>query len=223
MNRRAKTSLYLVASGLLMCSLSTPALACGESDVYLGSVCFSVTEFCPNGYLDANGQALSINNYPALYALLGTTYGGSGTMFNLPDLRGRVPVGQGTGPGLSTAVQGQQRGAESVMLSVMNLPPHTHTAIFTPGSSSAFSLNATASPATSPTPTTANNQLGASTAPPVKIYAPAGGTQVPLAGVGAVAVTVQPAGTGTLPVPVITPQSVLRACIAVQGLYPTQS
>lgn len=223
MNRRAKSSLCLVASGLLMFSLSSRALACGGEEPYLGSVCFSVTNYCPEGYLNANGQALSINDYQGLYALLGTTYGGTTTTFNLPDLRGRVPVGQGTGPGLTPAVQGQPRGVESVTLSESNLPSHSHAPTFTPGSSSALSLNATTTLATSPTPTSTANQLGNATGPSVKIYAPGGGTQVPLAGVGGSVVTVQPAGTGSAVVPVMTPQSVLRACVAVQGVYPTQS
>jgi microcystin-dependent protein len=197
-------------------------LACGGEEPYLGSVCFSVTNYCPEGYLEANGQQLAINDYQALYTLLGTTYGGTTTTFNLPDLRGRVPVGQGTGPGLMPVVQGQKRGVESVMLSESNLPPHSHTPTFTPGSSSALSLNATTTTATSATPTTTANQLGSSTGPSVKIYAPGGGTQVPLAGVGGAVVTVQPAGSGSAAVPVMTPQSVLRACVVVRGIYPPQ-
>ncbi len=222
MNRRTKCSLCLVASGLLMFSLSSRVLACGGDEPYLGSVCFSVTNYCPEGYLEANGQQLAINDYQALYTLLGTTYGGTTTTFNLPDLRGRVPVGQGTGPGLMPVVQGQKRGVESVMLSESNLPPHSHTPTFTPGSSSALSLNATTTTATSATPTTTANQLGSSTGPSVKIYAPGGGTQAPLAGVGGAVVTVQPAGTGSAAVPVMTPQSVLRACVVVRGIYPPQ-
>lgn len=222
MNRRTKCSLCLVASGLLMFSLSSRVLACGGDEPYLGSVCFSVTNYCPEGYLEANGQQLAINDYQALYTLLGTTYGGTTTTFNLPDLRGRVPVGQGTGSGLMPLVQGQKRGVESVMLSESNLPPHSHTPTFTPGSSSALSLNATTTTATSATPTTTANQLGSSTGPSVKIYAPGGGTQVPLAGVGGAVVTVQPAGTGSAAVPVMTPQSVLRACVVVRGVYPPQ-
>lgn len=223
MNRRAKSSLCLVASGLLMFSLSSRALACGGDTPYIGSVCFSVTNFCPSGYLEANGQPVPISSYEALYTLLGVTYGGSGSTFNLPDLRGRVPVGQGTGTGLTPAVQGQPRGVESVLLNVLNLPAHSHVATFNPGSGSSFSLNATTVSATSPTPTATLNQLGSSTGPVVRIYAPAGGTQVPLAGVGGAPVTVQPAGLGNQAVPVITPQSVLRACVAVEGVYPTQS
>lgn len=222
MNRRIKCSLCLVASGLLMFSLSSRVLACGGDESYIGSVCFSVTNYCPEGYLEANGQQLAINDYQALYTLLGTTYGGTTTTFNLPDLRGRVPVGQGTGPGLMPLVQGQKRGVESVMLSVSNLPPHSHTPTFNPGSSSALSLNATTTTATSATPTTTANQLASSTGPSVKIYAPGGGTQVPLAGVGGAVVTVQPAGTGSAAVPVMTPQSVLRACVVVRGVYPPQ-
>ncbi|MDT3409757.1 phage tail protein [Kosakonia cowanii] len=223
MNRRTKCSLCLVASGLLIFSLSSRVLACGGEEPYLGSVCFSVTNYCPEGYLEANGQQLAINDYQALYTLLGTTYGGTTTAFNLPDLRGRVPVGQGIGPGLTPAVQGKSSGAESAKLVESNLPPHNHAATFTAGSSSTLSLNATTTTATSAIPTSTANQLGSSTGPSVKIYAPGGGTQVPLAGIGGAVVTVQPAGAGsTAAVPVITPQSVLRACIVVRGIYPPQ-
>nr|WP_318381472.1 tail fiber protein [uncultured Enterobacter sp.] len=223
MNRRAKSSLCLVASGLLVFSFSSHALACGDGDPYIGSVCFNVAPYCPDLYLEAAGQSVNISDYQALYALIGTTYGGTTTTFMLPDLRGRAPVGQGTGPGLTAAVQGQPRGAESVTLNASNLPPHAHAGTFTPGSGSALSFNATSNAATSATPTAAANQLSTSAGPAVKMYAPSGGTQVPLAGVGGAAITVQPAGSGSAAVPVVSPQSVLKACIAVNGVFPTQS
>ncbi len=84
--------------------------------------------FAPVGWALCNGQILNISGNEALYALVGTTYGGNGvTTFGLPDLRGRVPIHMGTLSGGGTYVQGQIGGAESVTLIQSQLPAHTHT------------------------------------------------------------------------------------------------
>lgn len=84
--------------------------------------------FAPRGWALCDGQLLSINSYSALFSLLGTTYGGDGrSTFGLPDLRGRVPVHPGTGPGLSPYTLGQSGGVESVTLTENQLPSHRHT------------------------------------------------------------------------------------------------
>jgi len=83
--------------------------------------------FAPQGWALCNGQLLPINQNQALFSLLGTTYGGDGkTTFALPDLRSRVPVGQGQGPGLSSYTEGQAGGAETVTLAAAQMPGHTH-------------------------------------------------------------------------------------------------
>ena len=99
------------------------------SEPYIGSVCFTAASYCPEGYLPADGRLLNISQYQALFALLGTTYGGDGkTTFALPDLRGRVPVGTGMGTGLSQNVTpGQKRGNESVLLTTAQTPLASHT------------------------------------------------------------------------------------------------
>jgi microcystin-dependent protein len=85
------------------------------------------SNFAPQGYLFCSGQLLAISSNTAVFSLLGTTYGGNGqTNFALPDLRGRAPIGQGQGPGLSNYVLGQAGGVESVSISISNLPAHTH-------------------------------------------------------------------------------------------------
>ena len=98
------------------------------SEPYIGSICFTAASYCPAGYLPADGRLLNISQYSALYALLGTTYGGNGTTtFALPDLRGRVPVGAGLGAGLGQNVtQGQKRGSESVFLTTAQTPLASH-------------------------------------------------------------------------------------------------
>jgi microcystin-dependent protein len=90
--------------------------------------------FAPKGWAMCNGQLLPINQNQALFSLLGTTYGGDGRVnFALPDLRGRVPMSFGQGPGLSNRLQGTQgqdiseRGTENVTLTTAQLAPHTHS------------------------------------------------------------------------------------------------
>lgn len=94
---------------------------------YLGDIKLTAINFLQEDWMDCDGQLLAINDYPALYALLGTNYGGNGTTnFALPDLRGRVPVHIGHGTGLSNYTQGAKGGAESTILSESQLPAHTH-------------------------------------------------------------------------------------------------
>ncbi len=83
--------------------------------------------FPPRGWAFCEGQLLSINQYQALFALLGTTYGGDGrTTFGLPDLRGRVTFSPGAGPGLTSHSWGQKGGVETVTLSEAQMPSHNH-------------------------------------------------------------------------------------------------
>lgn len=85
--------------------------------------------FAPRGWSICNGSLIPIQQNAALFSLLGTYYGGNGTTnFALPDLRGRFPMSQGQGPGLSLRVIGQQVGLENVTLTIPNLPLHTHGA-----------------------------------------------------------------------------------------------
>lgn len=83
--------------------------------------------FPPKNWAFCQNQILAIASNTALFSLLGTNYGGNGqTTFALPDLRGRVPVGAGQGPGLSPYVLGQMAGTETFTISNANFPPHTH-------------------------------------------------------------------------------------------------
>lgn len=96
-------------------------------DPFIGQLMCVGFNFAPRGWALCDGSLLSINQNTALFALLGTTYGGNGTTtFALPDLRGRAPIGQGQGPGLSQIVQGEMSGQEQVTLSVGQMPPHNH-------------------------------------------------------------------------------------------------
>lgn len=96
-------------------------------DPFIGEISIFAGNFPPRGWAFCQGQILSISQNTALFSLLGTTYGGNGTTtFALPDLRGRVMVGPGQGPGLQSYFQGQVGGQESVALNITQMPMHNH-------------------------------------------------------------------------------------------------
>jgi microcystin-dependent protein len=97
------------------------------SDPFIGELRLLPYNFAPRGWAFCSGQLLSISQNTALFSLLGTTYGGNGqTTFGLPDLRGRVPLSSGQGPGLSTYTLGEAAGTESVTLTAQQMPGHNH-------------------------------------------------------------------------------------------------
>jgi microcystin-dependent protein len=99
-----------------------------RSDPFLGEIKAVPFNYAPQGWAFCEGQLLSINQNQALFALLGTTYGGNGqTHFALPDLRGRTTIGAGQGPGLPDYALGQVVGSASRVLTLRNLPIHEHT------------------------------------------------------------------------------------------------
>jgi len=96
---------------------------------FLGEIMMVGFNFAPSGWALCDGQLLSISQHSALFALLGTAYGGDGrTTFGLPDLRGRVPIHAGSGPGLTRRLMGQKAGVENVALTPGQIPSHTHQA-----------------------------------------------------------------------------------------------
>lgn len=97
-------------------------------DPFIGEIRMVGFNFAPQGWALCQGQLLPISQYTALFSLLGTFYGGNGTTnFALPDLQGRVPINAGNGIGLPPYVIGQKAGAESVSLTMNNLPQHAHS------------------------------------------------------------------------------------------------
>ncbi len=96
-------------------------------DPFIGEIRMFGGTFAPSGWAECNGQLLPIASYTALFSIIGTTYGGDGqTTFALPDLRGRVPLGEGQGPGLTNRPLGQSLGSETNLLAIANLPAHSH-------------------------------------------------------------------------------------------------
>lgn len=172
---------------------------------YVGEIRMFGFPRIPNGWHACDGTLLAIAEYDVLYNLIGTTYGGDGqTTFGLPDLRGRVPLHQGTGIGLTNRPLGQLGGAEDVTLTVQQMPAHTHPWLATQGTASA------ATPGNSvilASPATDTQYLSAIT----------GYTAYPLA-----ANTVSSAG-GSQPHMNIMPTLTVNFCISLFGIYPSQS
>ena len=97
------------------------------SEPFVGEIRMFAGNFAPRGWAFCDGQLLAVSQNDALFSLLGTIYGGDGrTTFGLPDMRGRVPVHAGTGPGLSPRRLGAMIGTESVTLISNQLPAHSH-------------------------------------------------------------------------------------------------
>jgi microcystin-dependent protein len=99
------------------------------ADPFLGEIRMFAGNFPPRGWAFCDGQILEIDHYPALFGVLGNTYGGNGTTtFALPNLRGRIPVHMHQGIGLTDREIGQRLGSERVALTYQQMPPHRHEA-----------------------------------------------------------------------------------------------
>jgi microcystin-dependent protein len=180
------------------------------SQPYLSQIQMWALNWAPRGWMACNGQLLPIAQYNALFALLGTNFGGDGrTNFGLPNFQGRVPMGFGQGAGLSNRPFTQAAGAELVTLGVANLPAHNHAPV----------VQASTGPGTSPTPS-AGAYLGGLpmiSGQPIKGYTTTAGTTVNLGGVSESNV-----GSGA-PVGIVQPYLAIGFTIAVEGLFPTRS
>jgi microcystin-dependent protein len=169
------------------------------SEPFLGQIYLVPYNFAPRGFAFCAGQILPIAQNTALFSLLGTTYGGNGqTTFALPDLRGRVPVGTGQGPGLSNIDLGQVGGSETATLTQNQLPAHNHLA------------SATQATGTSTRPSSQFPAAGQA------IYgAPSDGTTLNPA-------FIQNAG-GSQPFSIRSPYLGLNYVIALQGIFPSRN
>ena len=99
------------------------------SEAFIGEIRMFAGNFAPRNWAFCDGQLLAISGNDALFSLLGTVYGGDGrTTFALPDLRGRIPIHKGLGPGLSSRAIGSKAGNETANTSTNTLPVHSHTA-----------------------------------------------------------------------------------------------
>jgi microcystin-dependent protein len=168
---------------------------------FVGEIQMFGGNFAPVGWALCNGQLLSIASNTALFSLLGTTYGGNGTTtFGLPDLRGRVPISFGQGPGLSLRDLGESGGVEAVTLLTTEMPVHTH------------SLGASPSNGTT---SAAAGRVDARSPAAIPQYAAASDSNLGAAAVGS-------AG-GSQPHNNLQPYLAVTFIIATQGIYPARS
>jgi microcystin-dependent protein len=173
-------------------------------DEYLAEIRLFAGTFEPYGWMYCDGRALPIAEYDALFSLLGTTYGGDGVnTFCLPDLRGRVPVGAGAGPGLTPRLLAETGGSEQQQLTVEQIPAHAHAIL-------------------------ASNAAGDSASPINGVYAASdGGTDAPVYGTAAPDSTLAPdaffqAGARQ-PHSNMQPALGVNYIICVYGIYPDRN
>ena len=99
-----------------------------STEPFIGEIKALGFYFAPLSYMTCSGQLLSIAQYTPLFSLLGTNFGGDGQVtFALPDLRGRVPIGQGQGPGFPNYTIGESAGSPTATMTSLNMPLHLHT------------------------------------------------------------------------------------------------
>lgn len=181
------------------------------SQPFVGQIIMFGGNFAPYGWHLCDGSIVSISQYTTLYQLLGTTYGGDGiNTFGLPDFRGRIPINQGQGLGLSNYILGQNGGTENVTLLTQNLPQHTHA------------LNVDNNPGTVAKPATTTvlaTETSTASGGNAFVYYPGSpaGTQQPMSP-NAIGL----AGS-SIPHNNIQPVLAVTFCIALFGVFPTQN
>lgn len=183
-----------------------------STEPFVGEVKLLGFNFPPLGYMTCQGQLLSIAQNTALFSLLGTIYGGDGqTTFSLPDLQGRVPIGQGQGPGLPEYSIGEEAGSPTMTLTTANLPQHVHTANSLKVQVKASTANAgEQSPeGTFPAVTTSSNYADAATANSFT-----GGTTI--------TGSFDPTGNNA-PFSIANPYLCMNYSIAIEGIFPSRN
>lgn len=195
--------------------------------------------FAPRNWTLCYGQMMAISEFSTVFALVGTAYGGDGrTNFGIPDLRGRMPMGMGAGPGLTPRQIGTRWGTEMAQLNTLHMASHDHEATFTPSGGSPITVDTTVEVST----TQASDQtaktgdyLAAGTAagrPEAAIYVDAAqkGTTVSLGGVtstatgggGSGTVTIGQNGSGQ-PFEIMNPFLAINFSMALNGVFPPRN
>ena len=174
----------------------------------IGEIRTFAGNYAPQNWLICNGSHLPVEDYQALYSLIGTTYGGDGrTSFDLPDLRGKMPVGKGQGPGLTSRQLGQTAGVPSVTLTTQTMPTHNHLV----KTSSASSGNVE-SPSSSTSPGVLSSPVGTA-------YGYLKGTASGITKKNLNEKTIQDAGNG-YPHNNLMPCMAINYIICCKGIYP---
>ena len=181
------------------------------TEPYLANITIFGGNFAPLQWAFCNGQLLSIAENTALFALIGTTYGGDGqTTFALPDLRSRVAIHSGQGPGLSNYVLGEMSGTESVTLISTNLAPHNHAPIGITGSPGVSTSGGNLPNPVNNVPALAPNQVYADS--------PDGSGLGPSNSLTSTAI----AGNNQ-PFSILSPYLAMNYIICVEGIFPSRS
>lgn len=182
-------------------------------EVFMGTIQPFGFNFAPKGWQQCNGQLLAIQQYSALFSLLGVNYGGDGVRtFGLPNLQGRTMIHQGQLAGGSTYVIGEMAGTEQVTILQSQMPAHTHLVTASSGTATTNTPGSTVTLAASD-----GSDPGTGNAVTVNVYGPAPGTPVPLS-----PTTLGIAGSG-LPTPIMQPFLVVNVCIALSGIFPSRN
>lgn len=177
-------------------------------DAFFGEIRIFAGNYAPVNWHFCDGSTLAISQYEALFTLIGTTYGGDGiSNFGIPDLRGRIPLHTGQGPGLTSRPMASMAGTETVTLLTANLPAHTHAMMASTGNATSNSPVA----AVVAKPATAGQKLYVSMNSGVSVTTQDLAPQ-----------TLAPAG-GNLPHDNIMPSLVLNYIICLNGIFPSQS
>jgi microcystin-dependent protein len=174
------------------------------SEAYLGEIRLFAGNYAPQDWAICNGSTLQVNNYQALYALIGNTYGGTApNTFAVPDMRGRLLVGTGSGTGLTPRILAATGGASQVQLALAEIPSHTHT------------MSASTSPATATIPSSTTG-LAAVTGQDL-LYTAA---TVPVTADGPIPLSQEGGGTAHTNQ---MPSMGITYIICLMGLYPQQA
>jgi microcystin-dependent protein len=189
-------------------------------EVFIGTIQPFGFNFAPRGWATCQGQLMGIAQNSALFSLLGTTYGGDGqTTFGLPDLQGRMPIGQGNGNGLTPRTIGEISGTENTTLTLNNMPAHSHPV------TSTVTVQVAGTPTGADnTPSATNSFLGGSQAggaTAANIWSTALNGPVTMGGTSS-SVTVSLAG-GSQPFGLMNPFLALNFCIALEGIFPSRN
>ncbi|NII28216.1 phage tail protein [Pseudoflavitalea sp. X16] len=179
---------------------------------YLATITIFAGNFAPRSWALCQGQLMAISQNEALFALLGTTFGGDGVnTFALPDLRGRVAIHAGQAPGMSSYELGQVGGTENVTMLAANLPPHPHTLLTATGQPACHGTAGTVADPTNAVPALVFTNSVYATAPTGNVMATV-----------TCSTFTAPAGQSQ-PISIISPYLAMNYVIALEGIFPSRN
>lgn len=182
-----------------------------STEPFIGEIKIFGFNFAPVSYALCQGQILSIASNTALFSLLGTTYGGNGqTTFAVPDLRGRMPIGQGQGPGLPFYTMGEIGGSTNVTLLSQNMPIHNHAATGINVRIPVTSASEDSAAANNYIGNAVNDTFGPQPSATNSLGAPVVSGTTALAG-------------GSQPFSILNPYLTINYSIAIQGIFPSRN